>query len=226
MDNTFIPLFRSILEWEWYTDNNTKSLFIHCLLKANYTDKEWRGITIKRGSFLTSLDKLSKETGLSVQNVRTSLKKLELTNELTNKSTNKNRIITMKNYDKYNQSTNKLTSKQQTTNKQLTTTNKDNKEIKDIYNKIDGLSNIQKLSPDRTKHLNARINEYSYDTVIEVLDIVSKSSFLKGNNNKNWKCNFDWIMNPNNFVKILEGNYTKEEKKEESTNPYDGIDFG
>ena len=116
----FIKMYRKFINWEWYTDTKTKSLFVHCLLKANHTDKKWRGEIIKRGTFITSLDKLKLETGLSKQEVRTALKKLISTNEITNKSTNSNRLITVTNYNDY-QTINTpnnipLTPKQQTAN--------------------------------------------------------------------------------------------------------------
>lgn len=102
MDNGgFIVVYRDILQWEWYTDVNTAHLFIHCILKANHADANWRGIEIKRGSFITSLQKLSTETGLTVKQVRNSLEKLEKTGEVANCSTSKYRIITVKNYDVY-----------------------------------------------------------------------------------------------------------------------------
>lgn len=126
----YVKDWRKILEWEWYTDYKTCHLFRHCILKANIEDKQWRGQEIEKGSFITSLENLSKETGLSVQNIRTSFKKL--TNELTIKTTNRNTIISIKNYENYQGLTNELTINQQTTNKQLTTT----KEYKNINNNI------------------------------------------------------------------------------------------
>lgn len=126
----WIQLHRSLREWEWFTDVNTSHLFIYCLLRANHKDTKWRGQDICRGSFITSLETMSKETGLSVMQIRTAIKKLELTNELTSKSSSKNRLITITNYNKYqddNRQDNKqLTSKQQTDNKQVTTDNNDN----------------------------------------------------------------------------------------------------
>jgi len=62
--NGFIKLHRQLKEWEWYTDNNVKSLFLHCLLSANFKEKKWQGKTIKRGQFITSLNHLSIETGM------------------------------------------------------------------------------------------------------------------------------------------------------------------
>ena len=133
----FIKFYRSILDWEWYSDTNTMRIFIHCLLKANYQDKKWQGITIQRGSFITSLENLAFETGLSVMQVRTALKKLNVTNEITSQSTSRNTLITVNNYDKYQtdnmQDNKQITNEQQTDNKQITTTNK----LKNIRNKED-----------------------------------------------------------------------------------------
>lgn len=141
-DDGFIKLHRKMLKWEWYKDINTKVLFLHCLLKANWKDGRFQGIEVPRGSFVTSLSTLSeelssKEYTFTVQNVRTSLKHLTLTGELTSKSYSKYRIITVNNYNEYqvaNIVPNKhLTSSQQAANKQLTTI-EEKKEIKEIYN--------------------------------------------------------------------------------------------
>lgn len=99
----FVVEYRKIMQWEWYTDVNTAHLFRHCILRANYQDTVWRGIAIKKGSFITSLQTLSTETGLTVKQVRIALEKLEKTGEVANCSTSKYRIITVKNYDNYQQ---------------------------------------------------------------------------------------------------------------------------
>jgi hypothetical protein len=72
----FIMLQRGFIDWEWYTDVNTCKLFVHCLLKVNYSKKKWQGHTINKGEFITSYDKLAIETGLTVSKVRTALVKL------------------------------------------------------------------------------------------------------------------------------------------------------
>ncbi|MFD2600193.1 hypothetical protein ACFSQ3_14640 [Sphingobacterium corticis] len=136
----WIKLHRSLLEWEWYKDLNTRSLFLHLLIRANHKDNRFQGNVVKRGQILTGINALSIETSLSVQQLRTSLKKLKSTNEITIESSSKNSVITVVNYDFYQtvdddqqaeQQTNnkRSTSDQQTTNKRATT-NKNEKNIK------------------------------------------------------------------------------------------------
>jgi DNA-binding transcriptional MocR family regulator len=97
----WIKLHRKMLDWEWYNNNNTKIVFLHLLLTANHKEKKWKGITIKRGQKLTSIQHLAEDTNLSTQQVRTALDKLKSTNEITTKSTNKNTLITIEKYSDY-----------------------------------------------------------------------------------------------------------------------------
>lgn len=141
-DNEYIKLNRKIINWEWYLNINVKTLFIHCLLKANWKDGRFEGKEIKRGSFVTSLEKLSKETGLSVRQVRTALNHLFLTGELTSEANSKYRIITVVNYNQYQLCDkpvdSQLTSKRQASDKQVTTIEeKKEKKEKEELNKKD-----------------------------------------------------------------------------------------
>lgn len=95
----YIKLWRSILDWEWYDDLKTARLFIHLLLTANYEDCVWKNEVIKRGQRLTSVGKLSEETGLTNKEVRTALGKLNRTGETATKTTNKYTVITLENYE-------------------------------------------------------------------------------------------------------------------------------
>ena len=101
MNDSWISLHRKIIEWEWYGDSNTFRLFLHLLLMANHSDKKWKGIIIKRGQRVTSLKSLSKEINISKQSVRTSLNKLESTQEITIVPTHRNSIISVCNYNTY-----------------------------------------------------------------------------------------------------------------------------
>lgn len=143
-DSKWIKLHSKLLGWEWYKDTNTKVVFIHCLLKANWKDGKFQGKIIPRGSFVTSLESLSQELGLSVQQIRTALKHLISTKELTNESFSQYRIITVVNYEFYQQvnkeTNNQLTSEQQAANKQLTTI-VDYIEYKNIEDIISSINN-------------------------------------------------------------------------------------
>jgi hypothetical protein len=123
----WIKLHKKFLEWEWYDKHETKSLFIHCILKANYSEKIYRGTVVKKGSFITSLEMLSCELGLSVRKIRTALKHLKLTNELTVNSSPKGTVIQVVKWNEYQVVTNELTDNRQTSDKQLTTTKKKKK---------------------------------------------------------------------------------------------------
>lgn len=144
----WISLHRKMIDWEWYNEPNTLRLFLHCLLKANHSDKKWRGQDVKRGSFITSYGKLADELELSVQNIRTAISNLKLTGELTSESTSKHTVIQLVKYEEY-QSANKptnnqTTNNQQASNKQLTTTNNDNKENNDNNDNKNKSANAEK----------------------------------------------------------------------------------
>lgn len=97
----WIKLHRSILEWEWWDDLNTRVLFLYCLLKANPNEKKWRGKTVERGTFLSGRSGLAKGSGLSERSVRTALSHLIETGEIAIEPTNEYTIIRVCNYDKY-----------------------------------------------------------------------------------------------------------------------------
>lgn len=81
--------------------------------------------------------------------------------------------------------------------------------IKDDYNTMftGKLPAVSTLTDKRKSAIRARISEHGIDSVQRVFGNVLKSPFLLGCNNRNWKCNFDWIFAPTNFLKILEENY-------------------
>ena len=114
----FVKLYRQLINWEWYDDIPTKVLFIHLLLTVNYKEGKWHGQTIKRGSRITSVATLSEETRLTTRQTRTALQHLEATNEVTIRTTRRYSYITVNNYDKFQQATNKTTNSRQTNDKQ------------------------------------------------------------------------------------------------------------
>jgi uncharacterized phage protein (TIGR02220 family) len=192
----------------WITSTpEQKTILMTLLGMANFKENEWefkgQKYTIKPGQCITSLESIVDKCGkgVTLQNVRTALKRFEKYEFLTNESTNKNRLITIVNWEFYqggdeepNKQDNKqLTSNQQATNKQLTTNknvNKDNNgnnEInKDIIvDIIDYLNNQAdkkyKHSTDKTKKLiQTRLNDgFTLDDFKKVID--NKVITWKGN---------------------------------------------
>ena len=101
MADAFIKIYRKMLDWEWYDDNNTKIVFLHCLLKANWKPCKWHGIEIQPGQFITSLQTLADETQLTVKQVRTALDHLISTGEVASIRQSKCRVITVNNWVDY-----------------------------------------------------------------------------------------------------------------------------
>ena len=141
--NGWVKIHRKIQGWEWYKKSHMFHLFIHLLLSANHADKQWQGITIKRGQVVVGRKSLSLQTGISEQSVRTCINRLKSTKELTTKSTNRFTIITICNYETYQvlevPSNQQTPNNQPATNQQLTT----NKNIKNVKNK-----RIKTIVPD------------------------------------------------------------------------------
>ena len=121
------------------------------------------------------------------------------------------------------ESTNKQSNKKSTIN---VSTISDVGNVKEHYDSKENLPGYRSITQARTKHINARLKDYSLETVKEVLDMADESTFLTDNltaEDGKWY-NFDWIFNPNNFIKILEGNYSWSNKKQSKVNYKDVYD--
>lgn len=246
----YIKISRKILEWEWYKDANTKVLFLHILLKANWKPGRFQGVEVPRGSFVTSLQNLAIETGLTVRNVRTALKHLENTGEVTSNRHAKFSVITIKNYDKYQSSDSQVTVNRQPSDNQVTTIEEGKKERKEEYNKspkgdyesrtpessiyatIRELYNsvcgsyprLVKMSDARKKAINARLKTgYTLDDFQKLFEKAEASNFLKGANNRNWSATFDWLVKDTNMAKVLDGNYDAKEVTKDEPEPTNSV---
>jgi uncharacterized phage protein (TIGR02220 family) len=220
MDNQkgWIKLHRKFLDWEWYDDTNVKVLFLHILLKANHEEKRWRGITIKRGQFISSYSTLAEEVGLSVQQVRTALDKLISTSEITKSSNSNYTVISVVNYDEYqsNQHT-----EQQTSNKRVTTTKNDkNEKNNNIY--IEFVNSFNKIvgsnhrATKKVSHkFNARIKEgYKPEDIIKAVKRAKENDFLMGKNeNKKRYLTPEYILREDKLDEWLNATSTTKSKK-------------
>lgn len=88
------------------------------------------------------------------------------------------------------------------------------------------LTSINKLSKSRTDKLSTRLKEQDFN-FDKILEMIPKQKFLLGDNARNWKVDFDWIIeNDNNYIKILENTYLNENRKQYYTldgKPYEII---
>lgn len=83
----------------------------------------------------------------------------------------------------------------------------DYSKILNYWNENSKLKEITAITERRKGHINARIKEHGIDAIYKAIDNVANSSFLRGGNHRGWMANFDWVFKPDNFVKVLEGNY-------------------
>ena len=104
MGDGWIKLNRKMLNWEWYTDLPTKSLFIHLLLTVSTSATTWRGRAIKAGARAANLPTLIGETGMDERSLKRAIANLELTRdiEIVRESPNdRHWIIRVVNWPKY-----------------------------------------------------------------------------------------------------------------------------
>lgn len=240
----FVKIYRSFIDWEWYDDISTKVLFLHCLLKANHTVNKWHGIEIQRGQFITSIRKLALETGLTGQQVRTSLNKLKSTHELTHETTSQYSIISIKNYNLYQESNTpvntQITHEQHTSNTRVTT-NKNNKNdknekkyindpflkneiemffIEEYKKRFNNKPYILRNQKEKLRELKSCIDNFE-DTIPEVLDNLKNIEF-RFENKPTVHPDYIWLLKDDNYIKLLSGFYdenikqTKERKRIEA----------
>ena len=95
-----------------------------------------------------------------------------------------------------------------TVSKETVCRTKDVRRIVEAWNSL-GLNEVREVTGEskRGGMLRARVKEHGVDGVLEAIENVRKSDFLKGQNAKGFVITFDWFVKPNNFIKVLEGNY-------------------
>lgn len=139
MSGGWVKLHRELLDksiWQESTAEQ-KVILITLLNMANYAPNKWEfqgeRYELQPGQFITSLPSIAEKSGkgISIQNVRTALKRFEKLGFLTDKSTNKNRLITLVNWGFYQGCTDELTGNL-TGNQQAVNSYIRNKEIKNI----------------------------------------------------------------------------------------------
>jgi len=87
----------------------------------------------------------------------------------------------------------------------------DVRRVAEEWNKLQayGIKPISRFNchSKRYELLVTRIRQYGITEVLSAIERIKQSDFLQGKNNKGWIITFDWFVLPNNFPKVLEGNY-------------------
>jgi hypothetical protein len=194
---------------------------------ANHAEKEWEWkgerYKVKPGQFVTSLKAIAEKCGdgVSIRNVRTALERFEKYEFLTNESTNRNRLITITNWEFYQskeeEPTKQLTSNRQATDKQLTTNKNDKNDKND---KEDIITPLPPLLKDAIKDFMAmrkQAKKPMTDRAVELM--LNKLEKLSGGNTKT-----KIAILEQSIVNGWTGVYPlKEEKIKEAANPFDEL---
>lgn len=84
-------------------------------------------------------------------------------------------------------------------------------EVLALWNSLEeyGITPIRSIATGtkRMELVKARLKQYGIDGFKDAVENIKNSDFLQGNNNNGWSIKFDWFIKPNNFIKVLEGNY-------------------
>ena len=240
-NNGFIKLSRRILEWTWYSNVNTRAVFLHILLGASWEEETVRGFELKRGQFATTIPKLASENQLSIQQVKTVLAHLKSTDDITVEVRGKISIITVQNYDLLldgNTTDNGISADtatrnpprdQPVINRTTLLNNNTRKEEAEETRAADSLqlvatvigkyNEICKSLPDiqadvAVKHKAELIAKaqavMGAATFEQLFALVEQSDFLtRRGTNSGFRADFEWIMKPDNLVKILTGAYSE-----------------
>ena len=101
MADGYVKVYRSLLDWEWYQDVPTRSLFEHLRLTVNWKPGKWMGHDIAPGSTVTSHPKLADASGLTVKQVRRALTNLVETGEVEVSRAGLGQLVTLRNWAKF-----------------------------------------------------------------------------------------------------------------------------
>jgi DNA-binding transcriptional regulator YhcF (GntR family) len=224
MSGNYIKIDRKILKWEWWSDINTFRVFVFMLISAYWKDGQYKGIKIPRGSFPSSISELSKETNLTDNEVRTALKHLKSTGEITSKSTNKFTVFTIKNYDLYqtiNEQNNKqITNKSQAINKLLTNNilkeddkikneRNSNGDLEEFFESIWTLYPVKRGKGSVSKTRKKKLQDIGYEQIKRCIERYVSEMESLNRDKKYWK-NGSTFFN-SGYVDYLDCN--KDEKK-------------
>ncbi len=237
----WIKLHRKIQDcfiWSFEKPQYTLA-WIDMLFMANYKDKQaifdGKIETVKRGTFITSMVKLSERWNMNRKTVKTLLDILQDSGMITYKTTKKRTTVCIKNYHVY-QDFSELDGKlngqlngqldgqldghnirkkerEESKKEDLSVSYEtdcctDVQRVISAWNSL-GLGQVRKViaGSNRDAMLKKRLKDYGVDELLTAVENIRNSRFLQGENKNGWVATFDWFIKPNNFAKVLEKNY-------------------
>lgn len=144
----WVSVYRKIQDKSWYRDSEYVHVWLHLILNANHSNKKvWvngQEVELKRGQLLTSRKAISDKTGVTQSKIYRILNRYESEHQIEQQKTNKYTIITIVNYDSYQnceqQIEQKMNNKWITNEQQMNTNNNDNNVNNNISNKFEILN--------------------------------------------------------------------------------------
>ncbi|MCM8710513.1 hypothetical protein M2651_05670 [Clostridium sp. SYSU_GA19001] len=200
--------------WHWSRKavrNFLKLLEDDEMIKKIVEPNKYTSIVIM--NFYKYQDSIIEDTSLDIEN-----KDLENNQGTTKEQQKNNKRTTVEQL----RNTNKNDKELYKNDKEINILSKDNicsteelQRVIDKWNSL-GLSSLKSINPDtnRYKQFRKRVKDYGIDEVINAIENINNSSFLKGQNKRGWVITFDWFIKPNNFIKVLENNYADKSKQE------------
>jgi hypothetical protein len=70
-----------------------------------------------------------------------------------------------------------------------------------------GFPSIRKMTAQRDRLLRARLKDSTLDEWLQAMSALERSAFCRGENDRGWRADFDFLLQPKSFTKLLEGAY-------------------
>ncbi len=207
-----IPYNEKMLADELRFDESVVRLALSVLEKFGMITRDGNLLTIpgwEEHQNIEGMDKIREQNRIRKQKQRERQRNMieqDTSRDVTQQSKNKNKKEEL---DKEKDINNIIVSKD-------TICQTDVRRVIEEWNKLQdvGIAPIRDIKPasKRCQMLKGRIREYGMNDLLKAMDNIRHSDFLRGENKNGWMITFDWFVKPNNFLKVLEGNYNGDRK--------------
>lgn len=203
-------------------DTDHLAVWIYLLLNASHNEHPalFKGekITLKPGQLITGRKSIALALHIDESKVERILKSLKSEQQIEQQTSSKNRLISITNWEFYQQSE-QQSEQQVNTNENIKNDKNERKDIcqniLDLFNRICcSFGRVKNITKSRVEIIDNSLKTYSLDDFKKVFEKAEQSDFLKGNNNRNWSASFDWLIKEDNMAKVLEGKYDGKQNKQ------------